>query len=256
MTITADVQDAWPPRVLVTVSGLTIGDQVVITRMVGATETPVRAGTGAATDTAMLAVDAELPFGVPVYYRAVVNGGTPQTTAPVTYVLPGGKVALTDAITGLAAEVMIGKWPEKTFDPETSRFKVGGRTVVVSGEFGMWEGEIEFYVETTSSHDQVMTLISTATEGIIQMRQPGGYDGVDSYVAVIGARVRRFSQDGSDQRRLIVLQVAEVESWAPALETRSYTYADLEAVYDGLTYADLEADYATYLDLARAELNP
>ena len=73
---------------------------------------------------------------------------------------------------------------------------------------------------------------------------------------MLGVRERRFSQDGSDPRRLIIVQAAETEAWPLILEAQTYTYQDLEDVYAGLTYAQLEADYATYLDLAQAELSP
>jgi hypothetical protein len=256
VSISAVTQDVWPPRVLVTVGGLTVSDTVEVYRTVGGVDTLLRGGAGTATDIAWLVVDAELPFGVPVSYTAIVNGGAPQVFGPTTYDLPGGNVALTDAITGAAAEVRIGRWPEKTYARRSSQFAVGGRTVVVSGELGQPVGEIEFYVETTSSRDQVMTLLASATESVVQIRQPGGYDGVDSYQAVLGVRERRFSQDGSDPRRLIIVQAAETESWPLILEAQAYTYQDLEDVYTGLTYAQLEADYATYLDLAQAELSP
>lgn len=256
MAITALVQNVWPPRVLLTVDSLTIGNAVDIYRTVAGADTPVRGGYGTATDTAWITVDAELPFGVPVSYKAIINGTTTVTTSATTYTLPGGKVALSDAITGAAAEVVIGRWPEKAYDRRADLFRVGGRNVVVSGDLGQFTGDIELYVETTSSHDQVMRLFQSATEGVVQMRQPGGYDGVDSYIAILGARVRRFSQDGSDQRRLIVINTAETEPWALVLEARRFTYQDLKNAYAGLTYANLKADYATYLLLAQADLSP
>ena len=254
MSIAAVQQNTWPPRVLVTVASLTIGDTVDVFRTVAGADTRIRGGAGTTTDTAWLTLDAELPFGVPVSYKVIINGVTTQTTSAVTYTLTGGKVALSDAITGVAAEVVIGRWPEKVYDRRASLYRVGGRNVVVSGDLGQYTGDIELYVETTTAVDQVMALFASATEGVIQMRQPGGYDGVDSYVAVLGARVRRFSQDGSDQRRLIVMNVAETEPWAFVLEARRFTYQDLKDAYAGLTYANLKADYATYLALAQAEL--
>lgn len=252
-TLTVDEQDAYPPRVLVSLTDLVIGDAVELYRVVGGVRTLVRAGTSdAVTDPSFLRIDAELPFGVPVSYVAVVNGYE-YATGATTYTLTGGKVALSDAVTGLSAEVVILAWPEKQYAPRASTFRVGGRNVVVAAQMGGYTGAIELYVETTSRLENLRALLAAATEGVVQMRQPGGYDGVDSYIAPLGAPERRFSQDGSDERRVVTLEAVEVEGWAPALEAAGFTYADLEAAYTGLTYADLAGDYATYLALAQAE---
>jgi hypothetical protein len=255
VAISADEQDVYPPRVLVTVTGLTAGDDVAVYRVVSATRTAVRAGTTTdAPGTAWLALDAELPFGVPVSYLAVVNG-TEYATGTDTYDLPGGKVVVSDAITGLAAEVIIGAWPEQRYSRPTTRMVVGGRNVAVSGSLPGWQGEIEFFLSTYGGAVNLLDLLRSATEGVVQIRQAGGYDGIDCYVQVADARVRRFSQDGSDPKRLVIVDALEVEAWAPTLEARGFTYADLADAYDpGGTYADLAGDFATYLDLAQAEL--
>lgn len=254
--ISATEQDTWPPRVLVAVTGLTVDDSIELLRVVDGRRIAIRGGSSSSvTDTSFLCLDAELPFGATVSYLAIVNGTDEYSTASNTYALPGGKVAVSDAINGDAAEVVILAWDEKQSQRQASVFRVGGRNVVVSGDLGMFEANIELFTETTTSHDSLIDVLRNATEGIIQIRQDGNYDGVDSYVAVLGMTVRRFSQDGTDQRRIFNLQVAEVEGWAPALEARGFTYADLEAAYTGLTYADLEGDYTTYLALAQADLS-
>lgn len=253
-TFTATEQAVYPSRVLLSVTDLTIGDAVELYRSVSGARTAVRAGSSAAvTDPSFLVVDAEVPFGVPVTYVAVVNG-VEYSTGATTYTLAGGKVALTDAITGLAAETVILAWPSREYQPRSTTFRVGGRNLVVSGPIGQFDGSVEFYVETTSSLENLYALLAGATEGIIQMRQPGGYDGVDSYVCIVAVDERRFSQDGSDERRIVALDVVEVEPWATTLEAQGYTYADLDAAYTGLTYANLAVDYATYLTLAQATL--
>lgn len=254
--ITVTPQDAYPPRNLISVTNLVIGDSVTVYRVVSGQRTALRAGASAAVaDPSFLVVDAELPFGAPVSYVAVVVG-VEYATAATTYTLPGGKVALSDAIGGQAAEVTIRAWPEKAYGRQSTTFRAGGRNVVVSGDLVGAESAVELYVETTSSRDNVMALVVDATEGTVQLRQSGAYDGVDSYLAVREVRERRFSQDGSDERRLMMLDVAEVEPWAPTLQARGFTYADLEALYVGLTYANLASAYATYLALAQADLSP
>lgn len=250
--ITVTPQATYPPRNLVSVTNLVIGDAVALYRVVAGQRTLVRAGSSASvTDPSFLRLDAEIPFGVPVSYVAVVEG-VEYATIGVTYTLTGGKVAVTDAVTGLAAETVIMAWPSLEYKPQSSTFRAGGRNIVVRGEMGDPSGAIDLFVETTSSLENLIGVLESATEGIVQIRQPGGYDGIDSYQAIVGATVRRFSQDGSDQRRLVELDAVEVESWAPALEAAGFTYADLEAAYTGLTYANLAGDYATYLLLAQA----
>jgi hypothetical protein len=255
--IVATVQDEYPPRVLVTVSGITIGDSVTVSRKVGATRTVLRGGTvDASPDVALVVLDAELPFGVPVTYSAVVDGVEFLTSA-ATYDLPGGKVAVSDAITGVSAEVIIGAWPEKVRERPSTLFQAGGRNIVVSGRFTGFTGSIELLVLTESSLDSLYTLLDAATEGIVQIRRPlPVYAGIDCYVVVQRARERRFSQDGSDPKRLVILDVVQVEAWPDELEAAGYTYGDLADLYTGLTYGDLAGDYSTYLDLAQADLIP
>lgn len=254
VTFTADEQDVYPPRVLLTAAGLTLGDSVDIYRSVGGERTAVRAGSSdAVTDTSFLTVDAELPFGTPVTYVLVVNDATEYTAGPTTYELPGGKVAVTDAITGQAAEVVILAWAEKAYGRQSSVFQVGGRNVVVAGPVVGFESTIELVTQSTSARDSLVDVLRDATEGIVQIRQPGGYDGVDSYVAVTSFTERRHSQDGSDPRRIIAVQAVEVDPWAAELEATGYTLQDIADAYTGLTLDDLEDDYATLLELAQGE---
>lgn len=255
VTIAAAVQDVWPPRVLVSVTGLTVGNAVEVYRVAGGARTLVRAGTAAAvTDPSFLRVDAELPFGVPVSYVAVVNGATEYATAAAAYALPGGKVAVTDAISGQAAEVVILSWPDKSRDRPASVFKVDGRNIVVSGPLAQYESDVELFTETTAAGDQLAALLADATEAVVQLRQPGGYDGVDAYLVVLGYTERRWSQDGSDPRRVWALRVAQVDAWPATLEAMGTTLQDIADAYAGLTLADIAGDYPTLLALAQADL--
>lgn len=236
VAITATEQDVYPPRVLVSVTGLTLGDSIELFREVGGERAAVRAGsTDAVTDPSFLRVDAELPFGVPVSYLAIVNETDEYATATDTYTLDGDKPVITDAVSGLTAEAVILAWDEKRYQRQASVFRVGGRNVVVSDDWGQFEGTIEFFTEATSSRDNLMTVLTDATSGVVQLRQPGTktYDGVDSYLSVVGAAERRYSQDGSDPRRIISVDVVETDAWARTLEARGFTYADLEAGYGG-----------------------
>lgn len=247
-------QDVYPPRVLVSVTNIAVGEQVDIYRVVAGERTLVRASDQVSPSNAVVVVDAELPYGVPVSYVAVVAGAE-YATGTSTYTLTGGKVALTDAITGQAAEVTVMSWPQKDYSRDSTTFKVGNRNVVVSGDMPGAESQIELYVETTTARDDVFALLTGATEAVVQMRQSGGYDGVDGYYAVTAASEVRWSQDGSDPRRRITLSAVEVEPWASALEATGFTLQDLADAYVGQTLNDLSSDYATLLDLALGDFS-
>jgi len=234
VAITANEQPTYPPRVLVSVTGLTVTDEIQVYRTVAGTDTALRGGYDASVaDTSFLVVDGELPFGTPVTYKALVNGANVYTVGPTSYTLPGGKVALSDAVGGLSAEVIILNWPGREHERQSSVFRVGGRNVVISGELGKPSSTLELFLEAFSSSVNLLALLEGATEGVVQIRQPGGYEGIDAYLAVLGATENRFSQDGSDERRTWTLTVVETEGWAPALGAVGYTLLDLANAYTG-----------------------
>lgn len=254
MAVAIDVfeVDTWPPRAVAAVSGLTAGDAVSVYRSVAGVRTPVRGALDVvAATTEVTAVDAELPFGVPVTYVAVVNASAEYAFGPTTYALPGGKVALSDAIGGTAAEVVITAWPTKQRERVASTYVVGGRNVVVSGSLAPSTSSIEVYTETESSRRALAGLLETATSGVVQIRQPGAYADVDGYYAITRASSGRYSQDGTDERRRWDLTAVEVEGWPSGLSVPTSSYADVAAAYDGLTYAALAADYPSYLVMSQ-----
>lgn len=252
--ITVIQQAVYPPRTQVTLSWLQAGDSVAIYRSVAGVRTLVQGASGTATDVAFIRIDGTLPFGVGVSYVGVIQGA--ETVSPaVTYTLPGGKVALSDPISALASEVIIMEWDRKSRTRSATVFKPSGQNVVVLGDVALPEGDIVLYTEAYSSTEKLQQLLEGATQGIIMIRQPGGYEGVDGFFAVTAYEERRFSKDGSDERRLHTLHVVEVLGYADAFQALGFTYADLAAAYTGLTYANLAADYPTYLALDQADLS-
>lgn len=255
--LTVTTLDTYPPRNIVSATGLIPGDFITVERRVGGEYTTLRGADQAETgDYSFLITDAEFPFGIPVSYRATVESlyvGASLASDNATYELTGGKVALSDAITGNAAEVVITAWPTRTRSRQTSSFIVNGRTVVVAGPLGTGASEIEFFTETDSARDNFLELMETATAGVIQIRQSGPYSGVDCYVAVQSVTEDRWSQDGTDQRRLWTLSVVEVDPWSDAYETLGTTLQDVADAYFGLTLADLAGDYGSLLDLAQGD---
>lgn len=253
VTIGAAEQAVYPPRVAVTLAGLTLGDVVDVYREVAGNRTLLRSGsTDDSPDTGMVLVDAELPFGVPVTYVAVVES-VEYATSPATYTLTGGKVALTDAVTGLSAEVVILAAGAQGRTRDSARFHVAGRNLVVSRALSAPEGSYDLFVETTTARDDLMTLLAAATEGTVQLRQSGGYDGVDAYLSIDEVSEARWSQDGSDERRIITVSWAEVQAWASTLAPHGFTYGDVASYYTGLTYADAAAEFSTYLEAEGAD---
>ncbi|HET8716670.1 MAG TPA: hypothetical protein VFM50_02880 [Nocardioidaceae bacterium] len=253
VAIATTLHPVYPPRVVIAVTGLTVGDVVDVYRSVAGNRTLLRGGsTDSAPDTAMRVVDAELPYGIPVTHIATVNG-TDVSTSATTYTLTGGKIALSDAITGLAAEVVILAAGQLTRTRDAARFRVGGRNIVVSRPLSARAGAYDLFLETTTAYDNLMTLLAQATEGIVQLRQPGGYDGFDAYLAVDNLTEERWSQDGSDQRRVVTIEFAEVDAWPDELNATAFTYDQVETYYSGLTYADAEGDFATYIEATVAD---
>ncbi len=253
---TSDVTSVWPPRKEITLTGLTGASFVTVNRIVGGQRTALRGADSVFIGTTTrVFVDAELPFGLPVTYELIEAGTVQDTDGPATTTLPGGKVALTDAITALAAEVVVFAHDPLTREGDAAVFNVDGRNYVVADPLGQWLATWEFYTETDTARENLEVLLRECTSGILQMRQAGGYDDVDCYAAVWSSATRRFSQDGSDQRRITAVRLAETPGWPTALEARGFTLQDIADAYTGQTLADLAGDYATLLLLAQGDFS-
>ena len=255
-TLTVTEQNVYPPRAGIAMSGMTLGDQLDIYRVVAGVRTLIRGGhVDQVTDPGYFVVDAELPFGIPVSYVAVINGTVEYISATTTYSLPDDHPVLTDAITGLSAEIVIMAADDKVYSRDSARFRVGGRNLVVSAPFGQAEGRYQLFFETTVGRENLMDLLESATEGVVQLRTAltGVYEDEDAYLAVDQITVSRYSQDGSDPRRLVTIDYAEVEAWADELLATGFTYGDVEAFYSGITYASAAGDFATYLDAVQGD---
>lgn len=250
-------QTVYPNRVLVAVSGLTAGQLVTVSRTpAGSTTRTAVRGLSAveATSDAIIKADGEAPFGVLLTYTLTVDE---VDVLSATTTLSLSKVALSDAISGDAAEVVILAWPEKRTERPSSVFPVGGRNIVVSGQPGGFSSTIDIYVETDASKNNVLNLLRTATSGIVQIRSDQSLtsDGVDCYVVPSAWAEARFSQDGTDERRVISLDVAESTPWGATLESSTFDLADIAAAYPGGTLADIAADYDTLLDIALGDFS-
>jgi hypothetical protein len=251
-----DVLTVWPPRKEITLTGLDGSESVTINRIVGGARTPLRGYEDrfVGTTTRVL-TDAESPFGLPVTYELLLSGTAVDTDGPATLTLTGGNVALTDAISGLSSEVVILAHDDLVADAEATVFGIDGRNYVVGDPLGQEVGLWEFYTETTTAKTNLDALLRLCTSNILQMRQPGGYDGVDGYYSPLTMSTRRFSQDGSDQRRITAVRLAATSAWPDVLETRGFTLQDVADAYAGQTLTDLAGDYATLLLLAQGDFS-
>jgi hypothetical protein len=91
VAIAPTAQDTWPTRVALAVSGLTIGDQVTVYRVVAGVRAVLRGADHVTVAGTTLAVtDAELPFGLPVTWTVAVNGSDAASTTP-SDLRPGGR---------------------------------------------------------------------------------------------------------------------------------------------------------------------
>lgn len=251
--ISVAVLDTYPERVSIAVSSLVIGDILTIYRTTPSNNTRVvvrGANAVVVGSDGFVVEDAEQPFGTLITYGITVNGSDVDSDT-IYSALSGGKVAISDAINGNAAEVVVTAWPEKNRTRNASTFQVGGRNIVVMGERGQYTSTLEIFTETEDARLNFLNVLDNATSGILQIRQAGTYPGVDAYIAVTGDIEKRWSQDGSDERRTFSLDVAEVGPWADALVTSTSTYEDVANAYS--TYADLAAAYSTYLDMAQGD---
>jgi hypothetical protein len=263
-TITlTELTEAWPSRVRILASGLAEGQVVTVSRTTPSStvRTIVRGAELVEVDDSNLILnDLEQPYGTLLTYYLTIGGeldGVDNDTATITTTLEGGKVALTDAISGEAAEVVVLGWPSKRRERQSSVFAIGGRNIVVSGQRSGWSGTIEVFTETDESKANVLDMLDSATSGILQIRQSGVYDGVDSYFSVLVDEEQRYSQDGSDERRIISLDSVETTPWASALPSADlFDLDDIATVYFGLTLDDLEDDYpGTLLDIALGDFS-
>jgi hypothetical protein len=256
--LTLTLQAVYPNRVLVAATGLTVDDLVTVSRVpAGSTQRTAVRGMNQVTmtTTTLVKADAEAPFGVPLTYYLTING-TDTDNATITLSLD--KVALSDAINGNAAEVVILAWPEKRRDRASTVYPVGGRNIVVVGQQGGFSGSIDLFVETDAAKNNVLSTIQNATSGTLQLRADNATtsDGVDCYISILSASENRYSQDGSDERRILSLDVAESTPWGPALESPTFTLADIANAYPSPNdLNDIASDFTTLLDIALGDFS-
>ncbi|MFI0576133.1 hypothetical protein [Streptomyces tendae] len=249
--VEADPQSVFPPRNLVSATGLATDDIVSVSyyRQVGSALTPVRAATDVDVtgQNVLLRVDAEQPFGVPYEYVAVltdVNGLTWEVHSS-TFTSTVDSDVISDAVRGTGARVFIEAWPEKKRSRETTSFNVGGRLVTVGRPRSGAQSTITVSTDTTEEGDALQQVLNGLTEGVLLLRKQVTDPRVDGYQALIADGERPNWQIEYSEWDL---EVAESEAWPDVLEAAGFTLQDIADNYS--TLADLAADFATLLDIA------
>ncbi|MFB7736162.1 hypothetical protein ACFC08_17610 [Streptomyces sp. NPDC056112] len=249
--VNAAPQSVFPPRNLVSVTGLAGDDitSVTVYRQAGTALTPVRAAAGVDTTGAnvLLRVDAEQPFGVAHNYAVDltdVNGSTWRAySGPITSTVDGDVIS--DAVRGVGAKVFIEEWPEKRRSREATTFNVGGRLVVVGKPRSAAQSTITVSTDTSEDGDNLQDILDHATEGILLIRKQISLEGVDGYQALIEDSERR---QWTIAYRLWELSTAETEPWPDVLEASGFTLQDV--ANNVSTLSDLAAQFATLLAVA------
>lgn len=251
--ITVTGQSVFPPRNLIVVSELLAGDVASATlyRNVGSDQSELRGSVGVDVtgQAALVRVDGEQPFGVPVTYtaRLVDSLGDESliTSDPITSVVESDVIS--DAVRGVGALVTLQTYPEKQRNRDAQAFNVGGRMVVVSRRRSGPSGQITLRTLTEEAGDALNATLDDATEGIVLIRRATATPRLDGHYAVPAdvEQPRWF-----DPIEFWQLDVVKVEAWPDVLEAAGFTLADLADNFS--TLQDL-ADFftpGTLLDIA------
>lgn len=256
--VNATAQSVFPPRNLVSATGLTGDDIVTATlyRQVGTDLTAVRAAssvdvTGQAS---LLRVDAEQPFGVSLNYAALLTDlfGNQWTvySGPITSTVSSDVIS--DAIRGVGAAVKVESPLGWKRDRDSSQFNVNGRIVVVGKPRSARSGTITVRTETDVDGDALNSVLDNATEGVILVRKSSSLTRLDGTYALLDD-----SEDPNwyDEFRWFQLNVVKADDWPDVMEAAGFTLADIAANFAILS--DISAAFpGTLLDIALFDFGP
>lgn len=267
-TIVATVQNADPPRNEVAINNL-LPEEIVNTtveRIVGDATAFLRGATAVDTtgDNALVRVDAEMPFGGPVSYRATlidILGDTWQISSNSVSSDIINEI-LSDATTGLGVACQIISWTDRRYVRESTDFNVSGRIVVVSGPQPSPTSTIVLFTGTTADRNAMLALLATATNGTVQIRTHAtaiclddpGYDShaqVDSYLQIKSTVLERSGKFRYPQRNWEI-EVVETEPWPLAIEARGFTLQDIADYFAGQSLQAIKDKFTpgTLFDIA------
>lgn len=250
--VTATAQNVFPPRNLVSVTGLLAENiaSVTLYRQVGTARTAVRAATAVdvtGTDV-LLRIDGEQPFGVAVSYVAVLtdaNGiqweiSSSALTSTVT------SDVISDAITGIGAAVRLQAASPRRRDRDATRFNVGGRRVMVSKPRSTPSLSLVLKTETDAAADDLDAVLDSATEGVVLIRHRTPLARLDGHYAIPSDE---DTPTWYDEQVVWSLEADAAEPWPDVLEAAGFTLQDIA---DNITsLQDLATAFpGTLLDIA------
>lgn len=256
--INATPQSVFPPRNLVSVTGLEDDDITTVTvyRQVDTGLTAVRAASDidVTGEDALLRVDAEQPFGVSMNYAATltdVNGNTWTVySGPITSTVTSDVIS--DAIRGVGAAIFIEAWDDKKRTREATQFNIGGRIVVVGKKRSAAQATVTVSTDTDADGDALQDILNNATEGVILIRKQESLSGVDGHLALLDDDERRT---WTIPFRTWDLDTVETEAWPDVLEAAGFTLQDLADNFSILS--DISAFFpGTLLDIAQYDFGP
>jgi hypothetical protein len=256
--IAVSAQSVFPPRNLVSATGLTGDDIVTISllRQAGSDLEPVRAAssvdvTGQAS---FLRVDAEQPFGISLTYSAVLTdvNGTQWTITSSSITSTVTSDVVSDAIRGVGAAVKIESPLDWKRERDASQFNVNGRIVVVGKPRSSRSGTLTVRTETDSDGDTLNDLLDEATEGTILVRKATSLSRLDGTYALLDDTE---SPNWYDTYRWFALSVVKADDWPAVMEAAGFTLQDIANNFSILS--DISAFFPTnLLAIAQYDFGP
>jgi hypothetical protein len=256
--IAVSAQSVFPPRNLVSATGLT-GDDIVtasLYRQTGADLTAVRAASGidVTGQGSLLRVDAEQPLGVSLTYSAVLtdlygNQWT-VTAAPITSTVSSDVIS--DAVRGIGAAVKIESPLGWKRDRAATTFNINGRIVVVGRPRSAPSATITVRTETDEDGDTLNEVLNSATEGTILLRKQTSLDRLDGTYALLDDQE---DPNWYDTYRWFQLNVVKSDDWPDAMEAAGFTLQDIADNFT--TLQDIASFFpGTLLDIAQYDFGP
>lgn len=244
-----------PPLVQVTVNGLTgLTDVTVWAEPPASPRRVVRGGAQQdPTSDALVLYDTAPELGVPIIYVVEYTSGSTrsQLSAAAVTVPDPGRHVLSDPYTGRAVLVDLVLTDDE--QDETVRGTVlypqgVRRGVALVDVRSAPSGQLVAY---TASPAEVLDLLSSGLP-IVSRHPADGCDVAPNDVIYVQTLTHRRRSRAGD--RFITLAYESVVQPDPRLSVSPVTLADIDAWYaPSGTLADLDADYATLLDIARAD---
>ena len=257
MVVAITVSGQSDATTLISVTGLTIGSDVLVERRYGLDYVPVRGGIlSSITDTSVVLVDAESPFSalIPVTYRVSQNGGTPIEAAPFYNLAPAGvDIIIGDAISGIRTPVILRSMSERAMPRTNATFLAGGRNVVVHSAIGtQYTMTMEVLTRTQSETAAMKSLLSSGTGQILQLRtrERDVFD-LDMVFTATAYTEGRYMEDWDKPHRIWKIDAVEVDPWDAALVAQSWSLFDIDAAYTPSPLQSLSDDYASLLAIAQ-----